>query len=263
VKKSLLEIVQDILNDIDGDNVNSISETEEALQAAYIVKSTFEELMTLKDAPHLRRLTTLDNVSDITKPNYLKLPENLSRLDFVKYNKKTDDEDADRYGDVRYMHPDDFTSYCNNRNPEHDNIDVITDFDGTKLNIITDQAPKFYTSFDDRHVVFDGWVKDISTTLVEGESQALMYLIPEMRLEDDYVAPIPIEWFPYLIAEAKSAATYKLRQVPDHKEEQKSKRQRRAMAQRGWRTNGGVRYHNYGRPSKGRVIRSHLPKYYE
>ena len=263
MKKSLLAIVQDIMNDMDGDVVNSFADTEESMQAAYIVRSTFEELMTLRDAPHLRHMAPLNNVSDSSRPNYLKLPENVSRLEYVAYNQKKAVGDRDVMREVDYLHPDEFLRKVNGRNPDNDNVTVIQDFEGATLNILNDNPPKYYTSFDDRHIVFDGWVKDISTTLTEGQSQAIYYSFPQFIMEDEFVPEIPAEWFPLLVAEAKSAAIYKLRQTADQKEEQKSKRQQRAMSQRGWRAHGGIRYNNYGRSKGFRGRRTHLPKYYE
>jgi len=44
-KMTVLEIVQDILNDIDGDEVNSIDDTLESEQVAQIVKSTYDAII--------------------------------------------------------------------------------------------------------------------------------------------------------------------------------------------------------------------------
>ena len=45
MRKSLLEIVQTILLDMSGDEVNSIQDTEEALQVASIVQNTYLAMM--------------------------------------------------------------------------------------------------------------------------------------------------------------------------------------------------------------------------
>ena len=41
IKKNLLEIVQNILSDMDSQEVNSISDSIEAMQVAQIVETTF------------------------------------------------------------------------------------------------------------------------------------------------------------------------------------------------------------------------------
>lgn len=263
MRLTLLEMVQDILNDIDGDVVNSIGDTEESLQVAQIIKTTYAELITLKDLPHLRKVTTLTNISDITKPNYLKLPARTSKLLNLYYDTKRDSTDDSHYKEVHYKYPDEFIMLCNGRDATADNIEVVTDFDGAKLNIINDQAPTYWTSFDDEHVIFDSWPSDLSTTLIEGNSQAIIYQMPKWNLDDLFVPDLPAELFPGLLAEAKSASSFKLRQVADQKAEQQSVRQQRLAAQRGWKAKGGIRYANYGRRTKGIRTPRLLPKYFD
>ena len=50
-KKTLGQIVKQILSDADMDVVSDISETEEALQVARIVISTYEEMVTRFNLP--------------------------------------------------------------------------------------------------------------------------------------------------------------------------------------------------------------------
>lgn len=52
-KLTLLDIVQDILSDMDSDTVNSITDSVESLQIAQIVKTTFFEIITEGEWPHL------------------------------------------------------------------------------------------------------------------------------------------------------------------------------------------------------------------
>src|SRR3546814_20541284 len=60
-KKTLLEITQDILSDIDGDEVNSIDDTIESARVASIVRSTYESLMSHRNWPHNRKLITVED----------------------------------------------------------------------------------------------------------------------------------------------------------------------------------------------------------
>jgi len=263
LKLTLLEMVQDILNDMDGDFVNSYSDTEESLQVAQIIKTTFAEFNTNNDFPHLRIATTLQNVSDITKPNYLSLPENAAKMEYLAYNQKTVATDPDRFREVEYLYPDSFLNKLNGRDASNTNITVVTDYNGVKLNVLNNRPPKFWTSFDDTFIVFDGYVSTLGTTLVGGESQATIIKLPEWTMDDNFIPNLPAELFPGFLAEAKSVAVYKLRQSYDQKAEQQSKRQQRYAAQRGFRNGGGIRYPNYGRGGKGRHVASHLSKAHE
>jgi hypothetical protein len=53
MKKTLLEIVQDILSDMDSEEVNSISDSNEARQVARIVQTTFYNLIATREIPEL------------------------------------------------------------------------------------------------------------------------------------------------------------------------------------------------------------------
>ena len=55
MKMNLLEITQDILNDMDGDEVNSIDDTFESAQIAQIIKSTYYAIISNRNWPHTRR----------------------------------------------------------------------------------------------------------------------------------------------------------------------------------------------------------------
>ena len=53
MKKTVLEIVQDIMNDMDSDKVNSISDTVESQQIAQTVRTVFESMVTNLSLIHI------------------------------------------------------------------------------------------------------------------------------------------------------------------------------------------------------------------
>jgi len=73
MKLTLLEIVQDIMNDMDGDEVNAISDTIESQQVAQIVKTTYLEMMANRNWPHL--LTGFNCASIVSQGAYFILAE--------------------------------------------------------------------------------------------------------------------------------------------------------------------------------------------
>src|SRR5688572_28072275 len=86
MRMSLLDMVQDILNDLDSDGVNSINDTIEAQQVAQIVKTCYFEMISNRNWPHLKQLIQLEASGDVDKPNYLQLPERLKELILFKYD---------------------------------------------------------------------------------------------------------------------------------------------------------------------------------
>jgi len=87
MKMSLLDIVQDILNDLDSDEVNSIDDTTESQQIAQIVKSTYFAMMSNRNWPHLKRGISLQAPGTTATPTHMTLSDSVKELSFINYNK--------------------------------------------------------------------------------------------------------------------------------------------------------------------------------
>jgi hypothetical protein len=246
-KLTLLEIVQDIMNDMSSDEVNSISDTEESVQVAQIVKTTYFEMMGRRDWAHLSKFTTLNSIGDSAKPTHLGTPDNLIRLDWFKYNKKLTGDTRNRYKDLEYLSPDAFIIKTNDRNLDETNVTEVTDYDGAKFQVLNDRQPIYYTSFDDNFIVLDSYDSSLESTVQGLNTQVKIYTIPTWTVADDFVPDLPMEAFPALLAEAKSVASFKLDEEADQKAEQQSERQQKRLSLNGWSINGGIKLPDYGR----------------
>jgi len=249
MKMTLLEMTQDILNDIDGDFVNSIADTEESLQVATICRSTFFELFNLKKWPHSKKLGKLQGLSDNNYPTYFKLPENLYHLESLRYDRSRANDTRILMEPILYKEPEEFLRLVNNYNVQSDNVTLYETLEGVKLKLYTDRPPQYYTTFDDEYIVLDAFDSAVEDTLQPDNSQAIYFFIPEFRLNDDFIPDLPMESFPYFLAEAKSTASLKVRQVEDAKAEQQAQRQSTRASQRSRRAASGTRYPDYGRRS--------------
>lgn len=246
MKRTLFEIVDDILNDMDADKVNSINDTVESEQVAQIVKTCYYEMLSNRNWPHTSKLIQLDPLSDITKPNYLKVPANLKEMVFFKY-----EDNSGPYSvlkEVKYKYPDEFLRLTSFRN--NDNTVAVQDFSGSVIKVLNNAAPAFWTSFDDVHIVTDSYDAAFETTHQKSKTQALAYIYPSWESRNTFVPDLPPEAFSALIEEAKSTAFLALKQMPNQKAEQKSLRQQRWLSRKAWSVHGGVRYEDYGRKSR-------------
>ena len=250
-KMTLLEIVQDILNDIDGDEVNSVNDTIESTQVAQIVKSTYLAMMASKNWPHTRKLIQVNGSGSIAIPTHMTLADSVKEIIFVNYDKaKLSDGVKRKIEDVDYIEVDDFLRISNTRDNTQLNIKTVVDPSSlVNLNIRNDTAPKYYTSFDDKTLVFDSYDSVVDDTLQKSKIQVYAYTTPSWSGLDSSIPDLPEEAFPALIEEAKSKAAFKIRQQPDQKAEQESVRQRRWMARKDWTVSGGIKFPNYGRNS--------------
>lgn len=252
MKLTLLDMVQSILSDMDGDEVNSIADTAESEQVASIVRSTYNALVSHTVWPHTRRAVALVPRSDSEYPTHMVTREALKELISVRYNKAKVGEDRKNYKEVTYCDPDDFLRKTNYRDNSQSNIDIIIDDSGIELFIQNDKAPDFYTSFDDVGVVFDSYDSEVDSTLQQSKLQAQGYIIPSFSLIDDFIPDLPADAFSLLLEESTSRAQFKLRQFQDMKSEQEAQKQSRYLSQKSWTVGGGIRYPNYGR-NKARV----------
>ena len=252
-------MVSDILNDMDSDAINSITDTEESLQVAQIVQTTYYEMMSRKDWNHLSKIGLLDSVADSSKPNYLKVPDDVGAIGFIMYNRRKLGETRNRWVEMKYLFPDEFILKLMNRNSDESNITQVVDFDGVSLNIKNDVAPQYYTSFDDEYVVFDSWDSTVETTVTGAMTQVHYSKIPAWTVDDNFVPDLPDKLFPAFLAEAKSVSSIKLKEEADEKAEQQSVRQQKRMSLDGWVVNKQMRYPNYGKVT-GKSTTSRRPR---
>lgn len=249
MKKTLLEIVQSILNDLDSDEVNSIDDTIESQQVAQIVRDCYDELIANRNWPHLRKLSQFEAVS-LEKPSHLKIPLRLKELTSFKYDVIKSGETKLQYKDIKFLQPEEFLHITSQRNSTLSNVLTVTDFSGTPLLIYNNKAPQYYTSFDDVYIVCDSYDRVVDDTLKKAKTQILCYTFPDWQHTNTFIPDLPEEAFPLLIEEAKSTAFIVLKQAANQKAEQKAARQNRWLSRKAWSVSGGVQYPNYGRKGK-------------
>jgi len=249
-KKTLLEIVQNILSEMDSDEVNSIDDTIESMQVANIVKTCYQELISNRNWPHLKKLTVMNGSGTLAMPTYLSLPEGCKELITFRYDKRKVTDNKAKWAEITYKYPEDFLRYVSQRNTANSNVIETVDYGGTPVQILNNQAPQYWTSFDDKNIVCDAYDSAIDDTLKASKTQILAYIETPWEHTDSAVPNLPEEAFSLLEEEAKSVAFLTLKQQNNPKAEQKAQRQNRWLSRKAWRTHGGVHYADFGR--KGR-----------
>jgi len=252
-KLTLLQIVQKTLEALNLDEVNSISDSPDAEQVAQIAQDAYYDLLNQSEWPHTIRLEQLESIASSERPNYLRIPDEVTRIDDFKYDRtETDSDDLPvdliQISTVKWCPPVDFLRMTQARNTEIAEIRTITDFNGVRFHIYQDRAPQFWTSFDDKYVVCDAFNSDVESTLQGNKSQALMKWIEDVVIADDTMISAPSHFFQTWLAETKSTAFIYMKQEVSAKDEQRARRGLailRRNASRTDRDDGKVRY---GRP---------------
>lgn len=226
-------MTQSILSAMDSDDVNSIDDTVESIQVAELVKEAYFELLSQRDWPFLFEVSTLEGLADTSNPTKMRMQESWNKVKWIKYNKKQ----------VTYMEPEAFIEMIDNRTAQAN----VINSDGYVINA----DPVFWTSFDDKHVYFDGYDSTVDTTLQSSKSKVYVSTQPTWTHIDTFVPTIPEKFFPTLLSESKSQAFVNIKQQANNREERKAQRGRMTMRNESWRNeNGEAKYNrkvNYGR----------------
>lgn len=248
---TLLEMVQDILNDTNSDQVNSINSTPEALQVANIIKTTFFEMSATRNWPQQKRSFVLDALADSNKPTHMKLPALVKELITVRYDKRRNPADRKMVEDVTYLNPEDFLHMTNSRNETSANVDLVTDFGGIQFKIRKDVPANYWTTFDDSYIIFDSYDNTVEATMQSSNSQCLGYFNFTFTLSNSFTPSIPDEAFPLLLAKSKSKAFKILRQEVNELVEAEAQKQDTYLSRKSWRAHGGTKFPDYGRKGRG------------
>lgn len=234
MKRSLLDIVQEILSSMSSDEVNSISDTVESNQVALICKRAYYDCATDLELPEHETLFKLEQTTDLTKPVMMTLPANVLRVNWIKYDNQDINDQSDtypNYKDVEFLEFTDFltrqqalrelTSGIGSMNFEPDN--------GESFEIIykTDTMPIFYTCVDDFTLLFDGYDSDVDTTnLLKSKTMCHGILYPEFLLEDDFVPDFDPNQFSYYVNRCNVKAWAELKDTANQEAAGEARRQK-------------------------------------
>jgi hypothetical protein len=85
MKQTLLEMTQSILSNMSSDEVDSISDTSESQQVANTIRETYFNLLSRLNLPEHDQLFQLNGSVDTTLPVLMSLPNQVNRVDWIKY----------------------------------------------------------------------------------------------------------------------------------------------------------------------------------
>lgn len=231
-KMTLLEMTQNILGSMNSDQVNDINDTVESQDVARTIKNTYFDLLSIINIPEHKQLIELDGVGDLDRPNFLKIPDDVSSIESVKYR---DTSNSSRMKVVTYVSPEWFLNHVGHHLSTSDNVELITDASGFTYYIKNNQAPTYYTIFDDEYLVFDSYDSAVDSTLQSAKSLVFGYKTPTFTLDNSFIPDLDAQHFPLLLAEAKSNAFVDIKQVANPQEDRKARKMRLHLQYRKWR----------------------------
>lgn len=213
MKRTLLELVQSILNDMDSEAVNSIFDTEEATQCASVIRDTYFNIIAARSTPEHDELLKLTALSDSSKPTVFEYPTNLKEIRLFEYDGK----------EVYWKDPIKFLDSLPSSGDE-DTLDFTHPISGVTLTIKTNKNPRYYTSFDNEYIICDSYDSTVDNTLQESKSRCWGSKYPSFTMADSFVPDLNETVFPYLLAESKSVCFSIFKSGSDPKIEQAARR---------------------------------------
>jgi hypothetical protein len=242
MKRTLLEIVQSILNDMDSEAVNSISDTVEASQIASVVEDTYYNIIAARDIPEHKQLLSITSLSSMARPTHFEYPSNTKEIEKLFYNEGTS---GDSWKEIRFAEPLEFLNRMDSTSSASTTVPDVAG--GTSLYIRNDRMPSYYTTFDDEHIVMDAYDSSVEGILSSAKTRAYGTVYPTFTQIDTFEPDLDDTMLPYLLAESKSVCFSLFKSGVDQKVEQSARRLKSYVQNDMYRTKRENKRPNYGR----------------
>jgi len=242
MKRTLLEMVQSILSDMDSEDVNSISDTNEAEQIASVIEDTYYNIISARDIPEHQQLLKLTSLSDSTRPTHFRYPDNVKQIESLSYNIATT---GSNYKSIYYVHPLEFLEKMDDQSSA--SLKVSDKVGNTDLFVYNNVDPSYYTSFDDYHIIMDAYKSSSGNTLEADKTRAYGTVYPTFTISDSFEPDLDDNMLPYLLAEAKSTCFSLFKAGSDPKVEQQARRLKSYVQNDMHRTKRANKRPSYGR----------------
>lgn len=215
-KKTLLQLVQEILSSTDGSEINSYTDNTESLQVSRILENTYWDIVSTSSFGTRFNFFTLNASGNTLFPTVMTLPSNVVTMESLKYNNRTATSAQVLFRDVTYLVKEEFLGMMY----EKDSTDVtnvtfnypVANSGSLFMIARKDTHPSFYTTFDDQTVLFDSYDSGVDTTLQSSKTLCYGETNPVWTYADSFVPDLPEKQFTILRNEAKATAFVELKQ---------------------------------------------------
>lgn len=229
MRMTLLEMVQDILSALESDEVNSISDTVESMQVATAVKHAYNDIVSRANLPEHFNLFELNPSLDPLKPTLMHLPQDVMNLLWVKYDIRAAGDTEPNYQLIQYLTPDEFWQRVLTLNDQNQGDTVsyqIETVNNSTIDIIglKNKGPNWYTSFNDRDIIFDSYDETVDGTLQKDKTVCYGELVTSFRMEDDFIPDLDPRQFSLLYNESKASCFADIKQTTNERAEAKVKK---------------------------------------
>ena len=251
MSRTLLYTVQRVIEKLDLDPVNSINDSEDAILIAREAESTFYDLLSRNEWPDQYDLIEIESVSDIYNPTALRLPTNTTMVSSFRYDVTGPDDTETIIRQLEQVDTEEFLRRTYNRSSIDTDVTVV-DYKDIPLYIYNNQAPSYFTTFDNELLIMDSWYQTIESTVQGSKSVVRASTIPTFQVDDDYTIPLEVTVYPLYLAELTAACSVMLNGTQAVEEERRRNRGISRLRQKAFRTDVDIKKNDFGRRGTGR-----------
>ncbi len=222
MKYTLLDLCQNILSSMDGDEINSISDTVESRQVVEVIKATYFNLVALAELPRDNDLFQLVASGTSAKPVTMTLPTNAQAVFWIKYDHQTLTDTAVNFQEVHPLPFPDFVVMATNLDPTDTAVTSYSYVNGSSswtLYCRNDVPPRYYTTANDGTILFDAYDSAVDSTLQASKTMVYGQLAMPWTESDTFTLPLDDKQFQRLLNEAKALAYAEIKQTAHAKAE--------------------------------------------
>jgi hypothetical protein len=219
-------MVQRILSSMDSDEVNSINDTTEALQVAYVVQQVYNDMVSGTSFPEQYGFYELIPSNDPLSPTIMRLPSTSRDLTWVRYNSFTG-VNPPLWNDISPISLDEMMDKCFSLIP-NTNIQFckvpLTGNLTRNVPIYNDRHPLHYCAVNADTLFFDSFYSSLDDTLQASKTLCYGRQETDFTLSDAFTAPLDEKQFSILLNEAKALAFAELKQASHAKAEKQARK---------------------------------------
>lgn len=227
MRQTLLQLTQDVLSAIDGDEINSINDTVESQQVVTIIKWVYDDIQSRAELPIQTTLFNLDASGDSAKPVLMTKPLTIDHLMWVKYNRVLTGNTDPVWQEIQFLCLEEFMLTTQSFLPSDAHVDTMSHtangFTFT-FHYKNSVGPTYYTTFNDNTMIFDAVDLAVDTTLQTSKTLGYGELSNTFLASDTFAPNLQPDQFALLFNEAKSIASVELRQMENAKAEKQARK---------------------------------------
>src|SRR5574343_96370 len=225
IRYSNLQLVQKVLSSMDGDEINSVSDTTESLQVLACAETIYNDLITQADLPEQYAVFNLDASGSPSLPVVMYRPDGYETIDWIKYKHTVDGQTT--WTLLKPILFDEFLDRQDGLNPSDTGVDTLTLTTNSmtmEVRYYNDRDPDWYTTFDDNTILFSSHNLALDTTLQTSKTlcygQRSELFIPIDGFTPSFDSNMHQIW----LHETKALASAEMRQVPNAKAERSARK---------------------------------------